>query len=115
MSRTAYASHDGSMLAVWLDHRPSGKKGQAPADAWSLAPRTDHLASRLAELAGAERPRIEWLDGLYARVWHAEDSARKRAARAAKKAAAPVQSLIPIPPEVEEEGRSAARRSWSRR
>jgi hypothetical protein len=112
MSRVAFASHDGSMLAVWLDSRPTGKPGQAPADGWSLAPRTEHLAMRLAELAGAERPHVVWIDEIAARIWHAEDNARKRAAKAAKKAAAPVQSAIPIPQEIEEEGRRAARAPW---
>lgn len=113
MKHTAYVSHSleaGGMLAVWIDRRPSCDKQQRDPDGWVTGVSgTDYEAERLAELAHAPGARIVKLHGAAAEWWAKIDRDRRRKASRERNAAAKgAQTLIPIDPQVEELGRTAA-------
>lgn len=111
--RTAYTSHSfdaGGMLAIWLDKRPSCDKEQRDPDGWiSGVSGTEFEQRSLAGIVKAPDADIITLDGRAAETWKRLDTARRRkVAKAAREATKGLQTLIPIPPDVEQLGREAA-------
>lgn len=111
--RTAYYSHSldaGSMLAVWIDHRPACSKDQRDPDGWvSGVTGTEYEARRVAELARAPDVELVRLHGAAAEWWSRIHRARRLKASKERNAATKnAQTLIPISAEVEALGREAA-------
>lgn len=110
MKRRAYASfslESRSMLAVWLDDEPSGKKDQRDPDGWTTgAAQSDYLAKRLAELANAPDVSLHWLIGDAAAMWsRIEQGRRRNASKAARKAVVDQVLAFDFPADLEEAGR----------
>ena len=118
---TAYVSFStkaGSMLALWVDHRPSCDKDQTDPDGWvSGVAGTHYEIERLCELAKAPGAHVVRVHETAAEWWEKIERGRKLAATKARRAALKgAQTLVAIPEEIEREGiEVGTRRTWHKK
>jgi len=117
--QTAYVSFCGKangMLALWIDHRPSCNAEQRDPDGWTtdVDQATDYVIERLCEVSRCPRAKVVRLKKHAAEWWENIDRKRKLAAKKeARERLKDAQSLFPIDPEIEREGREVGtRRVW---
>lgn len=103
----SFSMKSGSMLALWVDHCPSGNKDQTDPDGWvSGVSGTQYEIERLCELSKVPGANVIRINDDAAEWWEKIEKTRKLATKKAERdRLANAQSLFPIPEEIEREGR----------